>query len=99
MVVVIQPGSPQAARVIVGIARIRVKRLARQLADDPARRVVDIGAPGGRLTELSAQFDAWVKSVEQMSGRIQGYKENPVIQQDLSNVPASIKRLEGQLAS
>jgi len=48
---------------------------------------------------LRAQFDAGVKPVGAMAGRIQGYKENPVIQQDIASVPASIKRLEGQLAS
>lgn len=93
----------EAAQPAVAASRPMADSLAAQLAQARTyqKAVNDLarGAPGGRLTELSAQFDAWVKSVEQMSGRIQGYKENPVIQQDLASVPASIKRLEGQLAS
>lgn len=93
----------EAAQPVVAASRPMAEGLAAQLAQARTyqKAVNDLarGAPGGRLTELSGQFDAWVKSVEAMSGRIQGYKENPVIQQDLASVPASIKRLEGQLAS
>ncbi|HQV29756.1 MAG TPA: hypothetical protein PLG23_15245 [Thermoflexales bacterium] len=96
-------GRDETAQPFVTASRPMAEGLAAQLAQARTyqKAVNDLarGAPGGRLTELSAQFDAWVKSVEQMSGRIQGYKENPVIQQDLSSVPTSIKRLEGQLAS
>jgi hypothetical protein len=96
-------GRDEVDQPAVAASRPMAEGLAAQLAQARTyqKAVNDLarGAPGGRLTELSAQFDAWVKSVEQMSGRIQGYKENPVIQQDLASVPASIKRLEGQLVS
>ena len=42
-------------------AQLAQARTYQKAVNDLAR-----GAPGGRLTELSAQFDAWVKSVEQM---------------------------------
>ncbi|MEO6062886.1 MAG: hypothetical protein ABIQ99_13190 [Thermoflexales bacterium] len=96
-------GRDEAVQPAVAANRPLAEGLAAQLAQARTyqKAVNDLarGASGGRLTELSTQFDAWVKSVEAMSGRIQGYKENPVIQQDLTSVPASIKRLEGQLAS
>ncbi len=95
-------GRDETAQPFTAASRPLAEGLAAQLtqARTYQKAVNDLarGAPSGRLTELSGQFDAWVKSVEQMAGRIQGYKDNPVIQQDLANVPASIKRLEGQLA-
>ena len=55
-------------------------------------------AQASRLSDLSVQFAGWVKSVNQMAERIRAYRTNPVIQQDLSRVPESIRQLETQLA-
>ncbi len=79
-------------------AQVAQARTYQQAVADLAR-----GSAGqsqaGRLGELSSQFETWVKSVTQMADRIRAYKQNAVIQQDLASVPASIQRLEGQLAA
>ena len=79
-------------------AQVAQARTYQQAVADLAR-----GSAGqlqaGRLGELSSQFEAWVKSVTQMADRIRAYKQNTVIQQDMASVPASIQRLESQLAA
>lgn len=50
-----------------------------------------------KLRQLSADVDNWMKTVEEMSQRIDGFKSNQVIQHDLVTVPESIKKLTVQL--
>jgi hypothetical protein len=50
-----------------------------------------------KLRQLSADVDTWMKTVEEMSQRIDGFKGNQVIQHDLATVPDSIKKLAAQL--
>lgn len=50
-----------------------------------------------KLHQLSADVDNWMKTVEEMSQRIDGFKGNQVIQHDLATVPESIKKLTAQL--
>lgn len=52
-----------------------------------------------RFTQLSKQFDAWVKDVEAMAQRVQMLRSNPLVIQDIKAVPESIRKLAGQLAS
>jgi hypothetical protein len=50
-----------------------------------------------KLRELSNDVDVWMKTVEEMSQRIDNFKGNQVIQHDLATVPESIKKLTAQL--
>lgn len=50
-----------------------------------------------KLRELSSDVDNWMKTVEEMSQRIDGFKNNQVIQNDLVSVPQSIQKLTTQL--
>ena len=50
-----------------------------------------------KLRELSNDVDNWMKTVEEMSQRIDGFKNNQVIQSDLATVPQSIQKLTTQL--
>lgn len=52
-----------------------------------------------KLRELADQVAVWVKEVEAMSRRIEEFKRNEVIQNDLLNVPQAIKKLTAQLAN
>ena len=52
-----------------------------------------------KLRELSGDMDTWIKTVEEMTARIDGFKRNAVVQEDLVSVPESVKRLTAQLAS
>jgi hypothetical protein len=49
-----------------------------------------------KLRELSNDVDNWMKTVEEMSQRIDGFKSNQVIQNDLVTVPESIRKLTAQ---
>jgi hypothetical protein len=51
-----------------------------------------------RLTDLSKQFDKWVKDVEGMAQRVHGLRGNPLVRQDMKTVPESIRKLAGQLS-
>ncbi len=52
-----------------------------------------------KLRELANDTNTWIKTVEEMTARIDGFKSNTVVQQDLVSVPESVKRLTAQLAS
>lgn len=79
-------------------AQLAQVRTYRQAVDNLAKN-----APAGprkdRLTDLGRQFAEWQKSVEQMAERINGFRQDAVIQGDLRMVPESIRKLEGQLTS
>jgi hypothetical protein len=50
-----------------------------------------------KLRQLSSDVDTWMHTVEEMSQRIDGFKGNQVIQNDLVTVPQSIQKLTTQL--
>ena len=50
-----------------------------------------------RLNDLSAQVGEWVGSVEAMAKQVDEFHRNEVIQNDLRNVPASVRTLMRQL--
>ena len=50
-----------------------------------------------KLRELSSDVDIWMKTVEEMSQRVDSFKNNQVIQNDLVTVPQSIQKLTMQL--
>jgi hypothetical protein len=58
---------------------------------DPSRK--------DKLRELSVDVDGWIKNIEEMSVRVDAFKRNSVIQNDLQTVPESIKKLTTQLSS
>jgi hypothetical protein len=74
----------------------RVRDYQRELARLAKAATTPVRAE--RLTDLSKQFDKWVKDVDGMAQRVQGLRCNPLVQQDLKSVPESIRRLAGQLA-
>jgi hypothetical protein len=50
-----------------------------------------------KLRQLSSDVDTWMHTVEEMSQRIDSFKGNQVIQNDLATVPQSIQKLTTQL--
>jgi len=50
-----------------------------------------------RLQDLSDQINEWTEAIEAMARRIDTYRQNEVISQDLAGVPKSIEKLESQL--
>ncbi len=62
-----------------------------QTAKSPIRK--------SRLNDLAAQVSEWVGSVEAMSKQVDDFHRNDVIQNDLRNVPASVRALTRQLAN
>ena len=50
-----------------------------------------------KLRGLSNDVTTWMKTVEEMIGRIDAFKRNAVVQNDLATVPDSVKRLTQQL--
>ncbi|MDW8351692.1 MAG: hypothetical protein RML99_07250 [Anaerolineae bacterium] len=59
--------------------------------DDPMRK--------DKLRVLADQVAIWVKAVEAMARRIEEFKHNEVVQNDLVNVPQAIEKLNAQLAT
>lgn len=55
-------------------------------------------AKSERIRVLATQFDDWVVAIERMAGRIDAFRQNATIQQDLKEVPESIAKIEAQLA-
>lgn len=51
-----------------------------------------------RLKDLSRQINEWTEAIEAMAQRIDNFRQNPVIHQDLETVPQAIEKLEDQLA-
>jgi len=51
------------------------------------------------LNELAHQVDDWTKAIEKLAKRVNNFQQNELIHHDLQTVPASIKKLEGQLAA
>ncbi len=52
-----------------------------------------------KLRELANDTNTWIKTVEEMTARIDGFKSNTVVRQFPFSVPESVKRLTAQLAS
>lgn len=51
-----------------------------------------------RLAELAAHMRQWTEAIEALVQRVNGYRQNPLIRQDLKQVPQAIERLESRLA-
>jgi hypothetical protein len=51
-----------------------------------------------RLREVAAQVNEWTESVKHLAGRVDTFKRNDLIQQDLETVPEAIAQLKRQLA-
>jgi uncharacterized protein (DUF342 family) len=84
-------GAESAARLSQAQAYRRQIDALASAADDPLRK--------DKLRELSNQVAVWLREVEAMSRRIEEFKRNPVIQDDLANVPQAIKELNARLAN
>jgi hypothetical protein len=50
-----------------------------------------------RLQDLARQVDEWTQAVEALARRVDNYRQNNLIHQDLETVPASINKLEARL--
>jgi hypothetical protein len=83
--------SESAARLSQAQAYKRQIDALANATDDPLRK--------DKLRELSDQVAIWMKEVEAMSRRIDEFKRNEVIQNDLVNVPQAIRKLTAQLAN
>ena len=77
------------------MARVRAYR---QEIDRLAKNAAG-GAQAARMTDLARQFAAWEKDIQGMAERINGFKGNAIVQQDLRAVPEAIAKIEKQLAS
>jgi len=84
-------GAESATRLSQAQAYRRQIEALANAADDPLRK--------DRLRELSNQVAAWMREVEAMSRRIEEFRRNPVIQNDLANVPQAIEELTARLAN
>ncbi len=84
-------GSEAAARLAQAQVYKRQIDALMNATSDPMRK--------DKLRELADQVAIWVKEVEAMSRRIEEFKRNEVIQNDLVNVPQAIKKLTAQLAT
>ncbi|BCX06106.1 MAG: hypothetical protein KatS3mg053_4044 [Candidatus Roseilinea sp.] len=84
-------GSETSARLAQAQAYKRQLDALVNATGDPMRK--------DKLRELADQVAVWVKEVEAMARRIEEFKHNEVIQNDLASVPQAIKKLTAQLAT
>jgi hypothetical protein len=52
-----------------------------------------------RLSELRKQIDTWVEAIQELVERMATWQQNPLIQQDITEVPQAIHNLKTRLAS
>ncbi len=79
----------------VDMARVRAYR---QEIDRLAKNAAG-GAQAARMTDLARQFAAWEKDIQGMAERINGFKGNAIVQQDMRSVPEAIAKIEKHLES
>ncbi len=84
--------SQSAMQVQMDKARAYQKQIDSLIKSTSDRRERD------RLQELAAQVNEWLKAIEALASRIDSFRQNNLIQQDLNAVPRAIETLEGQLA-
>ena len=51
-----------------------------------------------RLQQVAEQVNGWTETVTELAERIDSFKQNELVQQDLESVPSAIDQLEQQLA-
>jgi hypothetical protein len=91
-----QPASPPVVVRDSGLmAQLAQVKMYRQAIDDLVKNASP--ARKERLAQLASQFADWQHSMEQMAQRLTNFRANSVVQQDLRNVPDSIKKLEDEL--
>jgi low affinity Fe/Cu permease len=52
-----------------------------------------------RLEHLQSQVNTWTEAIQDLIDRVNGLRQDPLIQQDLQNVPKAIKELEAKVAA
>ncbi len=51
-----------------------------------------------RLQELAARIDTWLAAIKELARRLDDFRQNKIVQQDITTVPKSISKVEAQLA-
>lgn len=74
------------------------KALAYQAQIESLINAAPNAAARDRLQELAGEVGEWVKAIEDLVRRIDGFQGNYLIRQDLESVPQAITKLEAQLA-
>lgn len=89
---------PERSVIDSGLQAYVDKALAYQHEINNLVQASDEGSNRERLQTLASQVESWVAAINTLVRRLDNFRRNKLIQQDLKSVPKSIARLEKKLA-